>query len=168
MRIITLIMLASLFNRLISQTRLTNPPNTVTICTEMKRNCKIGKIISNEKNGVGDQTFVYLEGQFIDITGKKLGYTIFTLIGEGSTNRHMTMTDSLGHFKLVVEPGLYTLSVSAFGYPNLVIKDLKFSANDKRNLIIDVGEYCCSKTEVKKIDFHSQFEEFEKQKSEKK
>ncbi|MBN8692628.1 MAG: carboxypeptidase regulatory-like domain-containing protein [Bacteroidetes bacterium] len=165
MRIIIVIILIFLFDRVISQTRLSNPPTTITVCAEMKKNCKTGKIITNEKYGIGEKTVVYLEGQFTDITEKKLGYTIFTLIGEGSKNKHMTLTDSLGHFKLVVEPGVYTLSVNAFGYPDLVVNNLKFSPGDKRNLLIDVGEYCCNKTEVKRVDFNSQIEEFEKQKS---
>jgi hypothetical protein len=122
--------------------------STMQTCLEMKSNCKSGKLIANENHAIADTTLVYLDGFIKDITGKKIPYAFIKLINQQNKDSHLSIADSLGRLKLVINAGTYSLKINAFGYQEFFISDLKFGAGDMRKIIVDVGEYCCTKTKV--------------------
>lgn len=127
--------------------------STFQICREMKPNCKPGKLVTNERTGIADTTVVYIDGYVIDITGKKLQSSFYTFINQNTKDKWLSCTDSTGRLKISgIESGTYTLKVKCFGYNYLIITDLKFGRGDIRNIIVDVGEYCCTKKEVQLKD----------------
>jgi hypothetical protein len=170
MRTRTVLLLTFLFMRSLSQTKTSGGLTTVTVCTEMKKNCKPGKIVDNKRTRIADTTVVYIDGYVCDITGKKLQSAFFKFIDQ-KTNKTAALltTDSAGRMRVSgFNAGTYTLKINCFGYQEFVAKDLKLGPGDMRKIIVDMGEYCCTKTELKETDIQSQVNELEKKWSEQK
>ncbi len=127
--------------------------STLLICHNMKSNCKQGRLIRNEKTGIADTSVVFIDGYIRDMTGKNLPQTFFKFIEQKTKISSLLITDSTGRMRISgFEAGIYTLEISSFGYQDLIIEDLKFGPGDKRNIIVDLGEYCCTDVEVKLED----------------
>lgn len=165
MRRMTIILLTLTFLRISSQTPKQADPfsietetfvgtSTLLTCHKMKSDCKPGKLVSNERTGIADTTVVYIDGFVSDMTGKKLPYIFFKFIDQ-KTNKTVALltTDSTGRMRVSgFNAGTYTLKINAFGYQDFLAKDLKLDAGDKREIIVDMGEFCCTEVETKLVD----------------
>lgn len=162
------ILFTFLFDRvLFSQANSADGVTTVTICTEMKKNCIGGQILINKIIGIEDTTIVKLQGFITDIKGKSIAFTMIKFTNIQTREKHLIMSDYTGKYRIVLDSGKYTFKFSSFGYRDFLIDEIVFKYGQISEINIDMGEYCCLKTELQKIqnkDLETPIKEFEKRK----
>lgn len=155
--IILTLVLARLSSQTVTPSDIYDPPtktvgnSTPLTCREMKPNCKPGKLVTCKRRVQIDTLGVGFgaEGYIADMTGKKLPRTFFTFTNQKTKTPYLNITDSLGRLRIFGLPeGTYSLKANAFGYQDFIVSDLKFGDSDIWEIIIDMGEYCCTKVDV--------------------
>lgn len=116
----------------------TKKPFTYEIC--VRKAADTSKIVKNEMIGIADTTIAFLSGQVIDLETKEtLFYANVSLKDKKTEKVYGQVTDSLGHFSIVVPSSDYKFEVNYVGYTSIK-QDLNLGTGEIREIDIELGQ----------------------------